>query len=79
VLFFTRFARIFDLTNLVRLYDFVSQFSDTNPVVEGKEFVVSYQLVNMGNAVASKIDIADNYDVNRFEFIIFYGTLLTAT
>ena len=41
------------------------KYSDTNPVVEGKDFVISYQLVNIGNTGATSIEIGDRYDPNR--------------
>jgi hypothetical protein len=33
--------------------------------VEGKDFSVSYLIVNNGDAIASKIDVIDRYDPNR--------------
>lgn len=42
------------------------KYSDTNPVVEGKDFVISYQLVNIGNTAATSIEIGDRYDPNRY-------------
>jgi hypothetical protein len=35
------------------------------PLVEGKSFVVTYQLFNVGEAVANKIEVTDRYDPNR--------------
>lgn len=41
------------------------QHSHTNPVVEGMDFVITYQLVNLGNAAATNIELVDRYDPNR--------------
>jgi len=38
-------------------------------VVEGKDFVVNYQIINNGNGIASNIEITDKYDPNSFETI----------
>jgi hypothetical protein len=35
-------------------------------VAEGKDFVISYQLINNGNGVATGIEIGDRYDPNRY-------------
>lgn len=31
-----------------------------------RDFTVSYELVNVGNSAATSLEIADNYDVNRY-------------
>ena len=36
-----------------------------DPVVEGKSFVVTYQLYNIGDSSANKIEVTDRYDPNR--------------
>ena len=41
------------------------QHSHTNAVVEGMDFVITYQLVNLGNAAATNIELVDRYDPNR--------------
>ena len=41
------------------------QFTDTNPVVEAKDFVITYQLINNGNGIATGIEVRDRYDPNR--------------
>ena len=38
-------------------------------MVEGKDFVVNYQIINNGNGIASNIEITDKYDPNSFETI----------
>lgn len=45
---------------------FLDKSSDTNPVIEGENFVIVYHLTNQGNAPASKIEIGDRYDPNSF-------------
>ncbi len=45
------------------------KYSDTNPVVENEDFVIVYQLVNLGSATATSIDVADRYDPNSFDLI----------
>eukprot|EP01033_Poteriospumella_lacustris_P004186 gene4186-2985_t len=47
----------------------VYKHSHTNPVVEGMDFVITYQLVNLGNAAATNIELVDRYDPNSFETI----------
>jgi hypothetical protein len=34
-------------------------------VVEGQDFLVSYQIINTGNAAATKIEVSDRYDPAR--------------
>eukprot|EP01036_Dinobryon_divergens_P023719 gene23719-32100_t len=41
--------------------------TETNPVAEGADFLVSYQVINIGDAAAANIDIADKYDPKSFE------------
>lgn len=41
------------------------QFTETNPVVEGQDFVVTYQIFNTGDATASDIEVVDKYDALR--------------
>lgn len=41
------------------------QSTNTAPVVEGKEFAVTYQIFNNGDGTASNIEINDRYDPNR--------------
>lgn len=45
------------------------QSSQTDPVVEGQDFVVNYLVVNTGDAIATKIEISDRYDANRYEWL----------
>jgi len=44
-----------------------AQFTSNDAVVEGRDFVVSYQIVNTGNAAATKIEVSDRYDPARCE------------
>eukprot|EP01038_Epipyxis_sp_PR26KG_P008441 gene8441-11418_t len=41
--------------------------TSTNPVAEGEDFTISYLLVNSGEVVATKIEVADRYDPKSFE------------
>ncbi len=34
--------------------------------MEGKDFVISYQLINVGNTAATLIEVGDRYDSNRY-------------
>mmetsp|Transcript_26703 Transcript_26703/g.29100 ORF Transcript_26703/g.29100 Transcript_26703/m.29100 type:complete len:83 (-) Transcript_26703:12-260(-) len=40
---------------------FLYKFTDTNPVVEAKDFVITYQLINNGNGIATGIEVRDRY------------------
>ena len=42
--------------------------TETNPVVEQKDFVISYQVINTGEVVANNIEIADKYDPKRYKY-----------
>ena len=46
--------------------------------MEGKDFVISYQLVNTGNGVATGIELKDRYDPNRYveNIIVFQINVL---
>jgi len=41
------------------------QSTASDVVVEGREFAVTYQIINTGNAAASKIEVFDRYDPLR--------------
>jgi hypothetical protein len=43
------------------------QSTKSKHIVEGEPFVVTYKIINNGDATATKIDIGDRYDPNRFE------------
>jgi hypothetical protein len=46
-----------------RFYSYRSvQVTETEPVVEGRDFVVKYKLINTGDATATNIEIQDKYD-----------------
>ena len=45
---------------------FTSQSTVEDAVVEGRDFVVTYQLINVGNAAATGIEVADRYDATRW-------------
>lgn len=45
---------------------FLDKSTETNPVVEGQKFVISYHLSNKGEKTASKIEIGDRYDPKSF-------------
>lgn len=49
------------------LYHTSSKFTNSDVVVEGRDFLVSYQIVNTGNAAATKIEVSDRYDPARLE------------
>mmetsp|Transcript_9210 Transcript_9210/g.15294 ORF Transcript_9210/g.15294 Transcript_9210/m.15294 type:complete len:202 (+) Transcript_9210:67-672(+) len=51
--------------NLARLL--LYKYTDSDPVVEGMDFFVNYQIINTGNAAASNIEVSDRYDPNSFE------------
>ena len=55
------------------------QSTPTASIVEGKKFIVTYQVINNGDASASKIDIMDRYDPNRFAmfFNFYFAALLS--
>lgn len=41
--------------------------TESDPVVEGKDFQVTYKIINTGNAVATAVEVTDRYDPNSFE------------
>jgi hypothetical protein len=41
------------------------QSTGLDPVVEGRNFLVTYQVINIGNAAATGIEIVDRYDATR--------------
>mmetsp|Transcript_11547 Transcript_11547/g.15864 ORF Transcript_11547/g.15864 Transcript_11547/m.15864 type:complete len:204 (+) Transcript_11547:18-629(+) len=41
--------------------------TETNPVAEGVDFLVSYQIINIGDVTGINIDIVDKYDPKSFE------------
>lgn len=47
-------------------------------MVEGKDFLVTYQIVNSGNAAASKIEVSDRYDPTRLVMCAMSILLYTA-
>jgi hypothetical protein len=34
--------------------------------VEGRDFLVTYEIINVGNAAATGIEVVDRYDATRF-------------
>jgi hypothetical protein len=43
----------------------VIQATKSAHIVEGEPFIVTYKIINNGDATATKIDVADRYDPNR--------------
>ena len=41
------------------------QSTSTDAVVEGRDFLVTYQIINVGNAAATSIEVSDRYDAAR--------------
>jgi len=41
----------------------------TDPVVENKEFGIFYEIINLGDGVARRIEVVDSYDPNSFDMI----------
>jgi hypothetical protein len=42
-------------------------------VAEGVDFLVSYQIINIGDSTGINIDIVDKYDPKRFVTILKWG------
>jgi hypothetical protein len=43
----------------------LNQSTESDPVVEGNDFLVTYKIFNTGYAAAKNVDVSDRYDPNR--------------
>ena len=63
------------LTILIRCDDepiakmFLYKYTETDPVVQGKSLIITYKVMNTGDATARDIKITEKYDKNSFDFI----------
>lgn len=60
------FCTRYNNTLLFLIIDNCLQYTETNPVVEGQDFVVTYQIFNVGDNTANSIEVLDKYDSLRF-------------
>jgi hypothetical protein len=59
-----------------QLHDFLSlKSTSTDAVVEGRDFLVTYQIINVGNAAATGIEVVDRYDATRLAAVACKGCI----